>query len=125
MKHTVGMLYLLTAALGLYWSIYLTMTGMYGLPFSRWFVVVFIGGLVLLLGAIFWWTSARAWTRWLPIIGSGMLAAYFLPAFVSNIQEFMDAFSRPTTDRVLALGSVLLAITSLVVAVRNRHVPAT
>jgi hypothetical protein len=36
----VGMLYLLTGLVGLYWSIQLTLIGMYGAPFSWWYAAV-------------------------------------------------------------------------------------
>ena len=120
MKHVVGILYLSAALVGFYWSFYLTMTGLYGVPFSPWYIVLFVGALVMLIGAIFWWTSAKSWTRWFPIIGSGMLAAFFLPALVARFPDFLDVFSTPTIDNVFALGSVLLVTTSLAVAVRNR-----
>jgi hypothetical protein len=69
MKHLVGLLYLATALIGFYWSIYLTLTGLYGVPFSRWYVVIFIGAVVLFAGAVLWWASTIPWTRVFPIVG--------------------------------------------------------
>jgi hypothetical protein len=40
MKHAIGLLYLATACVGFYWSLYLTLTGLYGVPFSVWYVQV-------------------------------------------------------------------------------------
>lgn|GEM_PF-2866773 len=110
MKHTVGILCLVTALVGLYWSVYLTMAGLYGVPFSYWYLVVFIGGFTLLVGAVLWWTSTKAWTRWLPLVGSVLLAAYFVPAFI-----FLVYHKEGDLLRVAIVG---LVIASMVVAVR-------
>lgn len=114
MRHMVGLLYLLTALMALYWAVYLTMTGLYGAPFSRWYVVVFIGGLVLLAGSVLWWTSASAWTRWIPIIGSFLLAAYFVPAFVTMLCQ-----GRTDLVRVIL---VAMVIASVIVALSTRQI---
>lgn len=114
MKHAIGLLYIATALVGFYWSVYLTLTGLYGLPFSLWYAVVFIGAILLLIGAILWWTSSSEWTRWFPIIGSVCLAAYFVPAVIVLIRQH-----RLDLIRVLIVSLVLV---SLVVAVKERRV---
>lgn len=114
MKNVIGLLYLVTALVGFYWSIYLTLTGLYGIPFSRWYVVIFIGAVVLFIGAILWWASSSEWTRWFPIIGSGLLSAYFVPAGIVLIRQ-----GRIDLIRVLI---VALVLASLVVAIKERHV---
>jgi hypothetical protein len=116
MKHIIGLLYLATALTGFYWSIYLTLTGLYGLPVSRWYIVIFIGAVVLLAGALLWWVSTSPWTRLLPIIGSVLLCCYFVPAAIVLIREGrMD---------LIRLAIVALALVSLVVAIKERHVTA-
>jgi hypothetical protein len=114
MRHVIGLLYLATALVGFYWSIYLTLTGLYGIPFSRWYVVIFTGAVVLLIGAILWWTSNREWTRWFPIIGSILLSSYFVPAGIVLIRQ-----GRLDLIRLLI---VALVLASLIVAVKERHV---
>lgn len=114
MRHVIGLLYLAAAAVGFYWSIYLTLTGLYGLPFSPWYAVLFVGSVLLLVGAILWWASSSEWTRWLPIVGSVCLAAYFVPAVIVLIRQ-----GRLDLIRVLI---VVLVLVSLVVAVKERHV---
>jgi hypothetical protein len=114
MRHVIGLLYLAAAAVGFYWSIYLTLTGLYGLPFSPWYAVIFVGAVLLLIGAILWWASSSEWTRWLPIAGSVCLAAYFVPAVIVLIRQ-----GRLDLIRVLI---VTLVLVSLVVAVKERHV---
>jgi hypothetical protein len=114
MRYVIGLLYLATALVGFYWSIYLTLTGLYGLPFSPWYAVIFVGATLLLIGAILRWASSSEWTRWLPIVGSVCLAAYFVPAVVVLIRQ-----GRLGLSRVLIVALVLV---SLVVAVKERHV---
>lgn len=114
MKHVIGLLYLSTAALGFYWSIYLTLTGLYGIPFSRWYVVIFAGAVLLLLGGILWWTSSSEWARWLPIAGNLCLAAYFVPAGIVLLRQ-----GRLDIIRVLIVALVLI---SLAVSVKERRV---
>ena len=114
MKILIGALYLSTALIGLYWSVYLTLAGLYGVPFSRWYVGLFVGGLVLLIGAILWWTSSREWTRWFPIIGSVLLGSYFVPAFITLVRQ-----GQVDLTRVMI---VTLVLASLVVSVKERRV---
>jgi hypothetical protein len=114
MKHAIGLLYLTTACVGFYWSLYLTLTGLYGVPFSGWYILIFVGAAILLVGAILWWASAKEWTRWFPIIGSALLTTYFVPAGVVLIRQ-----GRIDPIRVVI---VLLVLTCLTVAVRERQV---
>lgn len=86
MRHLIGLAYLTTSLGGVYWSIYLTMTGIYGVPFSMWYVVVFVGSITLLVGSICWWISARPWTRWLPVIGSVLLVSYFVQVLILGLR---------------------------------------
>ena len=117
MRHLIGVLYLLTALVGFYWSVYLSMTGLYGVPFSRWYVVILIGSLVLLAGALFWWTSKSEWTRWMPIIGSALLASYFVPAIIEVLRD--GGFAQPM-KLLVRVGVVVLVVASLLVAVGNK-----
>lgn len=119
MRYLKSALHLLTAILGVYWGAYLTMTGLYGVPFSLWYGVVFLGGVVLGSGVVLHWFVRRKWTQWLPMLGSVMLAAYFVPALLFSWREFFSFFTAPTSDRILAVATVILTIASLLVAVHN------
>jgi hypothetical protein len=112
-KHLIGLLYVVTSLVGFYWSIYLTSFGLYGAPFSPWYVVIFIGALILLLGAILWWASSSEWTRWFPIIGNVLLASYFVPACIALVRR-----GRIDLIRELIVALVLL---SLAVAIKERR----
>jgi hypothetical protein len=113
----IGVLYLLTAVLGALWAVNLTLTGLYGVPFSWWYVVVFMGSVVLLIGGILWWVTAREWTYWLPIVGSAMLASYFVPAIITTVRQLGAAEPTKLLIRVATVG---LVIASLLVAISNR-----
>lgn len=114
MRHVIGLLYMATALVGFYWAIFLTLTGLYGIPFSRWYVVIFIGAVLLFVGAILWWASSSEWTRWFPITGSALLGSYFVPASIVLIRQ-----GRIDLTRVAIVALVLLSLT---VAVKERHV---
>jgi hypothetical protein len=123
MRHLVCVLYVLTAVTGFGWSVYFTMLGLYGVPFSWWTVEIFAGSLVLLVGGIASWATARNWARWMPLMGSGLLAVFFLTAFIINVAGYLGTFSRPTTENIVAVGSVALVVASLAVAVRRALSP--
>lgn len=109
MKHMIGLLYLSTAMIGFYWSTYLTLTGIYGVPFSRWYIVIFAGAAILLAGAIMWWVSNRQWTRWLPVVGSALLATYFVPAGIVLVRKGrMDVIR--TVIILMVLGCLTAAV---------------
>lgn len=112
-------LHLLAAILGMYWGAYLTMWGLYGAPFSLWYAVVFVGGAVLASGIILQWLAKRRWTAWLPLLGSAMLAAYFIPALFLNMQELLAVLTEPTSDRLLAWAAVISTIASLLAALQT------
>ncbi|MBN8729675.1 MAG: hypothetical protein J0L64_03980 [Acidobacteria bacterium] len=113
MKHVIGILYLSTAVMGFYWAIYLTLMGLYGIPFSAWYVIVFVGATLLLGGAILWWWSVSEWRLWVPIVGSACLAAYFIPAvIVVAWQGRLD---------LLRVFIAALVLATLIVAIKARQ----
>jgi cell division protein FtsW (lipid II flippase) len=123
MRHLVGVLHLVTAVAGFGWSVYFTMLGLYGVAFSWWTVEIFIGSLLLLVGAIACWATPRKWARWIPLIGSSLLAVFFLTAFVMNVAGYLGTFTSPTTENLTAVGSVALVVASLAVAIRRALTP--
>ena len=120
MRHLIGVLYLLTALVGLYWSVRLTLTGLYAVPFSPWYIVVCIGAVVLLAGAVLWWASVSTWTRWLPIVGSVLLASYFVPAAVEMLRSYSRSEVTGGAQLATRLAAVALVLASLATAIINR-----
>lgn len=86
-RTTATVLYLADSAVGLYWAIYLTLTGLYGVPFSNWYWVIFFGSGALLVGTILRWTSFVVPALWLCLLGAVVLASYFLIATAVLIRE--------------------------------------
>jgi hypothetical protein len=123
--YLTSVLHLMTAGTGVYWGGYLLLTGIYGVPFSPWYLVVFLGGVILGVGAIIQQFSKQPWTTWLPVLGGGMLGSYFFPAFAYNLSDFIALPGSATSERALALSSVVLTAASLVVALHALHVRLT
>ena len=92
MKANAGpILYLCTAMTGLYWAGYYTLLGMYGLKFSVWIVLIFLGALLLGAGAFMQWGLPRKWTLSLLIVGSSAMAAYWIiPSFRYLLNDLPD-----------------------------------
>jgi hypothetical protein len=120
MKHLIGALYFVTGLVGLTWAWYMHAMGLYGAPFTGWNVILYAGSVVLTLGAVLWWITNREWTRWLPLIGSGALAAYFLPAFVTNLPDYAAGMRYQPLWTLMGIGSAALVLASLLVAVRRK-----
>lgn len=119
-KVIVGILYLLTGLVCLYWSIQLTFMGMYGTPFSWWYAAVAGGSLMLILGAILGWTSGQAWTDWVPLVGSGILAAYFIPAIIVTFDRHRQGQAPGGTALSGRAVVVILVLASFAVAASKK-----
>jgi hypothetical protein len=119
MKHLIGALYLVTGLVGLGWAWYMHAMGLYGALFTGWNVILYAGSLALMLGAVLWWTTNRYWTRWLPLVGSGVLAVYFLPAFITNLPDYAAGIRYQPLWTLVGAGSVALVLASLLVATRK------
>ena len=86
--HTRPTLYLCTSMMGLYWAGYYTMLGMYGLKFSVWIVVVFLGALLLGAGAFIEWALRREWTLSLLIVGSSAMTVYWMVPSLHGLPDY-------------------------------------
>ena len=86
-RMTATVLYLADSLVGLYWAIYLTLTGLYGVPFSSWYWAIFFGAGALLVGTILRGTSLVVPALWLCLVGAVVLATYFLTAIAVLIRD--------------------------------------
>jgi len=122
MKHLIDCLYLVTALGGFYWTGRLVLIGVYGVPVPFWTLAPFVGSVALLLGAIQCWTSGPGWARWLGLVGSLILSAFFLPASVGLWRRIPPR--NPAGYAALAggLGYTALVLISLVVALRSNMI---
>jgi hypothetical protein len=121
----IGLLYMPTGLVALYFSVQLTMTGLYGVPFSWWHVEAFFASLILIVGAICWWSSTRQWVGWAPLVGSVLLVAYFIPAGISLIRQFTTGHGPDPAEFAGRLGAVIIVLASLAVSSSNRPQPLT
>ena len=119
----IGFLYMLTGLVALYLSVQLTLAGMYGVPFSRWYAEVFFAGLVLIVGAICWWSSARNWASWVPLVGSVLLAAYFIPVGISLLRQCVTGHGPGAAELAMRVGAIVLVLVSLALSVSNKFQP--
>jgi len=119
MKYLIGVLYLLTGLAGLYWAIWLTLTGLYAVPISPLYIVICIGAVTLLAAAVISWVSVGAWARWLPIAGSALLACCFVPAGIGMVQSYFRSEIVGGLQLATSLATVLLALASLATALTN------
>ena len=120
MRHLIGVLYLLTALIGLYWSLRLTLTGLYAVPFSLWYVVVWIGAIMLLVSGVLQWASASTRTRWLPVAGSLLLASYFVPAALEMVRSYLRSEVAGGAQLGVRLLTVAFVLASLAVATSQK-----
>jgi hypothetical protein len=124
MKHLIGVLYLVTGLVGFAWAWYTHAMALYGAPFTWLNVILYAGSLLLIFAAILWWVTHRRWTRWLPLAGSGVLAVYFLPAFITNLPDYVAGIRYQPTWTIIGLSSVALVVASLAVAITRALSPA-
>lgn len=113
MKILSGILYFVTALFGLFWTIRLYLMGMYGAPFSWWYPVMLLGSLSLLVGALLTGVSSRSWTLWLPLFGSAVLAAFFVPAIIDTLRAYFRGEvvgGTQLANRVLVVAFVLASL---------------
>jgi hypothetical protein len=87
--------------------------GMYGAPFSWWYPVMTLGSLSLFAGAFLTWFSSREWSEWLPLFGSLVLAAFFVPAMIEALHAYFRAEvvdGSQLASRLLVVGLVVASV---------------
>lgn len=106
------MLYVVDATLGFGWSVYRTLGGFYSPTFPWWGIPLLLGSLVLAGRAALAWNSEANWTRWLSVIGTGLLAAYFVPAAAVTLRGYAQGKIIAST---VQLGTSLAIVAFVVV----------
>jgi hypothetical protein len=118
----IGLLYLVTALVGFYWSVSLALAGQYGAPSAfSWFSIVLFTGSVLLAGsAAMRSTTKQHWARWPAVIGSGILTSYFIPAAVLTLLRYRRGDAIASLAQLAAkLALVVPILISFAIAVRE------
>jgi hypothetical protein len=111
MKGLYTLVYTASGVMGLLWATYLTLTGVYGVPFSAWYAAIFVGGILVLVGAVLVWLTKAPWPALFAVAGSSVLTIFFTTSVVLGAAQMRLGFSQ--------VGSSLLAILSLLLASRD------
>lgn len=107
MKIPVGFLYLTVSGYGMYWAHHMMTRRHTSSYISYWYVDLLLGAVILGAGAILRWTRWQESTRWLPVVGSAMLAAYYLGASVVTLRRYLAGAISATVPQ---LGAALLPV---------------
>ena len=119
MKVATGFLYLVVSLLGLFWYLQLSLLGMYGVPASRWYAVIAVGSIVLFLGSLCTWFFQGDWARWVPLLGTILLVAYFVPALVVTLYRCFVGQAPVGAELAIRIAVVLLIIVSFGMSLRD------
>jgi len=123
LKAVFPFLYLLTGIVCLYWSALTFFAGIYGIGFPWWALIVALGSLGLIAGAILTWASISKWSERISTIGACILAAYFVPALYVSLRLYLKKQVPYDAESVLELMMALLALATFFVAVRRQLGP--
>jgi hypothetical protein len=115
MRYLSAALYLLTAVVALWWGLYEVMHAVYGVRPSWWHLLIFVGGVVLLAGAVMTLISSGTLARWVVPIGLALLLVYFGPAVFVTLRALRDT-AIDWTDWASVIGTAVLIAASAVAA---------
>jgi hypothetical protein len=124
-KYAVGALYLVVSAYAMNWASHMILRQMNASRFSYWFIDLFLGGLILGVGALLRWTRWQKQTSSLLVLGSGMIAVYYLGAAFVTIRRryFAGKLMASFPSLAFALIPVLLVLGLWVVAMFEKFRP--
>jgi hypothetical protein len=124
LKIPVGFLYLTVSGYGMYWAHHMMTRRHTNSYVAYWYLDLLLGAVILGLGAILRWTRWRQSTRWLPVVGSAMLAAYYVGASVVTVRRYLAGRISATVPQLgFALLPVLLVLILFSVALFEKLRP--
>lgn len=124
MKMPVGVLYLAVSSYGIYWAHHM-MTRRHTTSYvAYWYIDLLLGAMILGVGALLRWTRWQSQTRWLPVLGSAMVAAYYVGASVVTLRRYIAGKIIATVPQLgFALLPVLLVLVLFTVALFEKLRP--
>jgi len=123
-KIPAGFLYLAVSAYGIYWAHHMITRRHATFPVSYWYMDLLLGAVILGIGAILRWTRWQRQTSWLPVLGSGMVALYYVGASVVTLRRYLDGKILASISQLgFALLPVLLVLVLLTVALFEKFRP--
>ena len=124
MKIPVGFLYLAVSGYGIYWAHHMLTRRHTNSYVAYWYVDLLLGAVILAIGAILRWTRWQERTRWLPVLGSALVAAYYVGASVVTLRRYLAGKISATVPQLgLALLPVLLVLILFSVALFEKLCP--
>jgi hypothetical protein len=123
-KIPVGFLYLAVSGYGIYWAHHMLTRRHTNSYVAYWYVDLLLGAVILAIGAILRWTRWQERTRWLPVLGSALVAAYYVGASVVTLRRYLAGKISATVPQLgLALLPVLLVLILFSVALFEKLCP--
>jgi hypothetical protein len=124
MKIPAGFLYLTVSAYGIYWAHHMMTRRHATSPVSYWYMDLLLGAVILGVGAILRWTRLQRQTSWLPVLGSAMVATYYVGASVVTLRRYLAGKILASIPQLgLALLPVLLVLVLLTVTLFEKFRP--
>jgi len=119
-----GFLYLAVSAYGIYWAHHMITRRHASAPVSYWYMDLLVGAIILGIGAVLRWTRWQKRTNWLPVLGSGMVATYYVGASVVTLRRYLAGKILASVPQLgFALLPVLLVLVLLTVALFEKFRP--
>jgi uncharacterized membrane protein len=120
----VGFLYLTVSGYCVYWAHHMITRRHTNTSVTYWYYDLLIGAIILGMGALFRWTRWQARTRWLPVVGSAMVATYYVGASVVTLRRYFAGRIHATAPQMgIALLPVLLVLILFTVALFEKLRP--
>ncbi len=124
MRIPVGFLYLAVSGYGIYWAHHMLTRRHTSTNVAYWYVDLLAGAIILGVGAILRWTPWQSKTRGLPVLGSAMVAAYYVGASVVTLRRYFAGRIHATPQQMaIALLPVLLVLILFTMALFERLRP--
>ncbi|MGD0962418.1 MAG: hypothetical protein ABSA57_00795 [Candidatus Acidiferrales bacterium] len=124
MKIPAGFLYLAVSTYGIYWGHHMITKRHATSPVWYWYMDLLLGAILLGIGAILRWTRWQARTSWLPVLGCGMIAVYYVGATVVTLRRYVAGTIPASGPQLgIALLPVLLVLVLLTVALFEKFRP--
>jgi len=123
-KIPAGFLYFAVSAYGIYWAHHMIVRRHATAPVSYWYMDLLLGAIILGIGAVLRWTRWQAQTSWLPVLGSCMVAIYYVGASVVTLRRYLAGKILASIPQLsVALLPVLLALVLVALAVFEKFRP--
>jgi hypothetical protein len=123
-KVPASFLYLAVSAYGIYWAHHMITRRHTNSTVAYWYWDLLLGAIILGIGAILRWTRWQVRTSWLPVLGSAMVAGYYLGATVVTLHRQSAGMIKASIPQlVFALIPVLLVLLLLLVALFEKFYP--